>query len=283
MSVESLAQALLEAGILDTSSVALRLPRARTGKQLLDGLIGDGLVTEPSLVAQLARSLSVPRYDPKERLPESDAVALLDQKSAEELGVLPVAVRGGGALLWVALCDPTDEPLLSEVSRRTGRRVKACLIGPRELTKALQQLQLGEAMTPQAQQPPPPPAPTTIPGLPVNTAPNAAQRQPTAPPPTPSFGAVPNGYAPSLSIPGFPAYPFASGVTGPQPFGSMPPAMPNPSQAPPGRTSDLQRLEEELAQVRHVVKVLTQMLVERGALDGDDLKRRLRADRERKS
>ena len=51
---------------------------------------------------------------------------------------LPVALRGGGALLWVALCDPTDDPTLQEVARRAGRRVKPCLIGPRELAKALQ-------------------------------------------------------------------------------------------------------------------------------------------------
>src|SRR5689334_14902165 len=121
MSVETLAQALLEAGILDATSVEMRVPRARSGRKLLDDIIGDGVVTESSLVNQLARALSVPRYDPKERQPEPDAVGLLDLRIADELGVLPVAVRGGGALLWVAMCDPTDEALLQDVQRRSGR------------------------------------------------------------------------------------------------------------------------------------------------------------------
>jgi len=288
MSVETLAQAMLEAGILDAPSVEQRVPRSRTGRQLLDGLVTDGLITEPSLVSQLARALSVPRYDPKERSPEPDAMALLDLRNAEELGVLPVAVRGGGALLWVALCDPTDEGLLAEVARRTGRRVKACLIGPRELARALQLLQPGVAQ---------PGAPSASPFQVPNAAPNAMPSGqfriplPAAPPPglqaMAGYPVMPNGIPSNMQ----PTGPYAayglSGVGGPAPM--MPPGMPGMPSLPPGnsqgpvsRSSDTQRLEDELAQVRQVVKVLTQLLVERGLIDGEELKRRLRAERERK-
>jgi hypothetical protein len=305
MSVETLAQALLDAGILDKPSVDYRVPRVRSGRQLLEGIINDGVAAEPNLVNQLARALSVPRYDPKERSPEPDAVALLDARSSEEMGVVPVAVRGGGALLWVALCDPTDEALIAEVQRRTGRRVKACLIGPRELTRALQQIAQG------GMQAPPPVMSQQPQGYPPQQGmPNAGvSGQYRVPLPLPSgigqpgnsgFPGMPNGVPPGMQpMPqqggGYP-YGYA-------PQGSMPPPMQQPMMGqpqmpggysmplgtgaypagPPSRPGvDVQRLEDELAQARQVVKVLTQILVERGLIDGEDLKRRLRAERERK-
>lgn len=299
MSVETLAQALLEAGILDAGSVGMRVPRARSGRILLDNIVGDGLATETSLVNQLARALSVPRYDPKERSPEPEALALLDPRSADELGVLPVAVRGGGALLWVALCDPTDEQLLGEIARRTGRRVKACLIGPRELTRALQAISGNAPPTPK----PPPqsayPAPQTGPSGQYRAAPMPQNLQPAPMPQSPQpqmqmqpqyAGQMPygmpgmmNGLSPGMTMngmpgQGYPAYGYPAGM---MPGLSMPTPMAMP--AAPGRTPDLQKLEEELAQAKQVVKVLAQLLVERGVIDGEELKRRLRAERERKS
>jgi hypothetical protein len=80
-------------------------------------------------------------------------------------------------------------------------------------------------------------------------------------------------------MPGMP-YPFGYPITQPMMPGQPAPA-PFP-MGPPVRSPDLPRIEEELAQVKQVVKVLTQMLVERGALDGEELKRRLRMERERK-
>lgn len=260
MSVETLAQALLEGGILDAVSVEQRVSRVRTGRQLLESVVADGVLTETSLVNQLARALSVPRYDPKARSPEPEALALLERRVVEELGVLPVAVRGGGALLWVALCDPTDESLLSEVARLTGRRVKACVIGPRELTRALAQLAAHPAHPPPASPPSfgvplPPPGAAMPPHVPL----------PYAPMPNPMGGTAP------AMMPGWPAY--AYGVTPPQPHA--------PGAAAP-KSAEVARLEAELAQARQVVKVLSQMLVERGLIDGEEFKRRLRQERDRK-
>lgn len=257
MSVETLAQALLEGGILDATSVEQRVSRARSGRQLLESVVADGVLTETSLVNQLARALSVPRYDPKTRSPEPEALALLERRVTEELGVLPVAVRGGGALLWVALCDPTDEALLSEVARLTGRRVKACVIGPRELTRAHAQL---------AAQPPAP-APASY-GVPL--PPPGVAMPPHVPMPFAPMANQMGGAAPSMMPPGWPAYAF--GATPPQPH--------PPGSAP--KSADVARLEEELAQARQVVKVLSQMLVERGLIDGEDFKRRLRQERDRR-
>lgn len=288
MSVESLAEALLGAGILDASSVEQRVPRARTGRQLLEGVIGDGLVTEKSLVTQLARALSVPRYDPGERQPEPEAVALLDRRVVADLGVLPVALRGGGALLWVALCDPTDEATLAEVMSACGRRVKPCLIGPREFDRALKQL----ASLPRTP-------------LPTQAFPSAAAtatgHHPAVPMPSAGYP-VPTMVGPGLvpgQTPGAAPYPYAAGMTQQMMSalaGGMPamqqhlrpqtppqtmPSMPGFAR-PGGGAGELQKLEEELAQARQVVRVLAQMLVEKGLLDGDELKQRLRAERERK-
>lgn len=316
MPVESLGQALLEAGILDATSVEVRVPRARTAIQFMENLVRDGIVTENTLVSQLARALSVPRYDPKERSPEPEAVALLDRRSCEELGAVPVALRGGGGLLWVAVCDPTDEALVTELSRRSGRRVKPCLIGPRELQRALQQT----AFAAPAPGGPHPGAPPPHPPGPMPSAPSAAPYPSGYPAPyrMPMPGSVPgvpplpyaamsNGGGMGLAA-GMPGQPYPSGF----PYGAMPQPMPQPlpipqampqqvtlppmpqqvtmppgaqppAHAPPDRGPEIQRLEEELAQARQVVKILAQMLVERGVIDGEDLKRRLRTERDRKS
>jgi hypothetical protein len=318
MSVETLAQALLEAGILDATSVEMRVPRVRSGRQLLDGIIADGLMTENNLVSQLARALSVPRYDPKERSPEPDALTLLDLRSCEELGVLPVAVRGGGALLWVAMCDPTDEQVAAEVTRRTGRRVKPCLIGPKEMVKALQGLGgVATAPTPQPQPsnyPPPTsaqfrvPLPSTAPPNPSVPMMNSMPSPMNGMPPMPSmpYGGMPNVMPSMQPMPGmpqggYPSYGYPGQAQMPMQH-TMPPGMAaqmlqgmqgqqQQSYIPTGHTAPIatqrpgettQRLEDELNQARQVVKVLVQMLVERGLLDGEELKRRLRAERERK-
>ena len=337
MSVETLAQALQEAGILDSTAVNARLPRVRTGRALLEGIIADGLSTEANLVAQLARALSVPRYDPKERSPEPEAIALLDARQSDELGVLPVAVRGNGALLWVALCDPTDEGLLGEVARRTGRRVKACLIGPRELAKAQQQLgQGGGSMPLQMPQPPQQPMQMQMPPQPMQQM-QQMQQMPNpgvsgqfrVPFPSgmngqqmPGMGypnMMPNGTPQQMmgSMPPMPGNPYGQPYGyGQQMMGTMPPpgsmgppqgmgqpmqmqsppspmGLPSMGTMPPGMTPngalssgpqsrDMARLEEELTQAKQVVKVLAQLLVERNLIDGEELKRRLRTERERK-
>lgn len=77
---------------------------------------------------------------------------------------------------------------------------------------------------------------------------------------------------------GFPQAPPASAPGYPQAFSY--PAFPGGVSAPPAAPgtprTDTRKLEEELAQAKHVVKVLVQMLVERGLIDGEELKRRLR-------
>jgi hypothetical protein len=272
MSVETLGQTLVEAGIVDAAVLASRTKRASSGRVLLEGLVSEGVVPEASLVSQLARALSVPRYDPKERSPEPEAVALINHALAEELGILPVAVRGGGALLWVAVTDPTDEAALAEVGRRTGRRVKACLIGPRELTKALEQLLL---LDPTVSLQPlsvvaPLSGPSTIPAVP------SLSGRPTSPGLREPPHAVPNGAVVGLTMPpeggpdaAHPAVPAATVRVASPDAGVL-----DPFHVAP----DLRRIEEELAQTRHVVKVLTQALVERGVLDSEELKRRLRGE-----
>jgi hypothetical protein len=285
MSVDTLAKALFEAGLLDATSMETRISRSRNGRALLDGIVGDGVISEANLVTQLARVLSVPRYDPKERSPEPDALALIDTATAEELGVLPVAVRGGGSLLWVALCDPTDEPLQTEIARRTGRRVKPCLIGPRELSRAILQVQRGVGI--------PTPVGTPLPGgFGLTGTTGGGFRVPTGVGMTPAMplpygaGTLPPNGVPPGGTPGvgsYAGYPFVSGMNPGTPIVQTTPGMAGATGQSAVRSNDVQRLDDELAQVRRVVKVLTQMLVERGALDGEELKRRLRAERDRKS
>jgi hypothetical protein len=68
--------------------------------------------------------------------------------------------------------------------------------------------------------------------------------------------------------------------------GGLEPSLPPSARITPGGatlSSTERRLEEDLQQVRAVVKVLTQMLVDKGLLDGEDLKKRLRAERDRKA
>lgn len=210
MSVQALANALVEAGVLDPAEVDRWGARDTDPHRFLEQILVEGIVSEDALVTRLARGFGVPRYDPKSRSPEPAALALLDHRARVELRTLPVAIRGTD-LLWVAVCDPSDDNLLAEIERRTARRVRPSLIGPRELVVALR-LARGET-----------------------TAPPADART----------------------------------------------SAPAPSTARPARESTLSRLEDELEQTRKVVRVLTQILIEKGLLDSAELKRRLLAERER--
>lgn len=265
MSVESLAQALLGAGILDAASVEMRMSRARSARALVEGIIADGLVTENSLVSQFARALGLPRYDPSQRRPEPEALALIDWRRIQEWEALPVALRGGGGLLWVAMCDPTDEPTLAEIASSVGRRVKPCVIGPREFERALKEL-------------------TATPREPQRT-----EAFPTAVGAAAGTVVTPNA-EPMISPPRSHIPPYAAGVTQrmvpPEDSPLRRPVHPSPQGTPlPNSASSeqaIQKLEETLEQTRQVVKILAQMLVEQGIVDGDELKRRLRAEQKRK-
>jgi hypothetical protein len=76
----------------------------------------------------------------------------------------------------------------------------------------------------------------------------------------------------------FPGY-FAAPMAVTPMMGQMP-VPPGPVAA--GKSAELQKLEDELAQAKQVIRVLTQLLVERGHIDGEELKRRLRAERDRR-
>lgn len=269
MSVESLAQALLEAGILDASSVEMRMSRARSARALVEGIIADGLVTENSFVSQFARALGLPRYDPTQRRPEPEALALLDIRRIQELGALPVALRGGGGLLWVAMCDPTDEPTLAEVALRVGRRVKPCLIGPREFDRAMKEL----GSTPREPQ-----RTEAFPAAVVSSAASGVNVEPMA---SPLRAQAPNPHAAGMTQ-RMVASPDSPLRRPPQPSALETPSPVDAPASDPASSDAIAKLEEALEQARQVVKILAQMLVEQGVLDGDELKRRLRVERERK-
>ena len=131
--------------------------KSRSGGHIVQQVAELGLATESSIARSISVELGLPRIDLQMTPPEVTALNLLDARTCVERFVLPVALRENGALLWLAMADPTDQDTISLVGRRTQKRVRPAVAGPSEILRAARQ-SYGAPHAGNVQQPEQPPA-----------------------------------------------------------------------------------------------------------------------------
>jgi type IV pilus assembly protein PilB len=144
-----LGELLLEAGVIDETQLQSALGHQRRwGMKLGQALLDLKLATEPQVVAALSRKfgyevVNLSAVQPGPLL--EGALRLVPRDVAAKHTLLPVAADTNS--ITVAMADPTNIAVVDELSFRTGRRVRICIAGERELAAAVRRLYFGEEAT----------------------------------------------------------------------------------------------------------------------------------------
>ena len=128
----SLAQMLVETGILSSEQIAKAQETARREKQSLGRiLVRDGLVLSRDLAMLTTLHLGLTMVDLRSQSIEPQAVSLLPEEVARKYLVLPV--KKTGDRLAVAMTDPTDLQLLQDLAARTGCSIEPLITTPEDI------------------------------------------------------------------------------------------------------------------------------------------------------
>lgn len=111
--------------------------RSQAGGHIVQQVAEMGYATEGTMARAISVELGLPRIDLAMTPPEPAALALLDARTCAERFLLPVALREGGELLWLAMADPTDPEATDLVRRKTQKRVRPAVAGPSEILRAV--------------------------------------------------------------------------------------------------------------------------------------------------
>jgi hypothetical protein len=141
---------LVKAGVI----TELQLKAALAEQQQWGGKLGDILVrmeflTEEVLVRALSKQTGIPRAD---LTGEGDraALALVPAESAEEFGLVPIAMKEEGRALSVAMSDPLNIHVTDHLRSLTGCRIEAQLAGASAIRHAISRWYRGEELMDEA-------------------------------------------------------------------------------------------------------------------------------------
>jgi len=140
--VSSLIDLLVNIQVLDErqSEAVMSRSRSPSGGHLVQQIADLGYATEGTVARAISVELGLPRIDLATTPPEGAALALLDARTCAERFLLPVALREGGELLWLAMADPTDEEAIGVVRRKAQKRVRTAVAAPTEILRAVRTL-----------------------------------------------------------------------------------------------------------------------------------------------
>ncbi len=139
-----LGEMLVAAGLLTPSQLERALAeQARAGTRLGETLVAMGFLTEERLARFLAEQAGLPYVAGSELAVEEAAARLLPEQAARSYGVLPV--RQTRDEVTVAVTDPANVQFLEDLHFAWNRRVRAVVVTPTALRRALAALYGGAA------------------------------------------------------------------------------------------------------------------------------------------
>jgi hypothetical protein len=129
---------LVKGGVVDASQLQLALEHCeRRGGRLAQAIAEMGLASEDRIVDTLARVLRVERFQLGALAQDPNALARLEASYAEERAVFPVALKDDGRSLVLAMADPCDLDTVDDVQRRARARVIVGVASEREIKAAI--------------------------------------------------------------------------------------------------------------------------------------------------
>lgn len=243
---------LLKGGVIDESQLHLALAQCdRRGGRLAQVIAEMGLASEERIVDALARALRVERIHLRDLAQDPNALARLEASYAEDRAVFPAELRDNGRTLVLAMADPSDLVTIDDVQRKLRTRVIARIAPEREIRAAIFAGYYGKGDAFEL------PAATTgeYPGEFTTLSGQSLRPGRTLPP----------------SSDPSPVYPTGARSAGGRASGAMPPAGSWPEDA----VRRLQALKAQQESSGRVVRAIAELLIEKGRLTSEELRRRL--------
>ncbi len=131
----------MQAGHVDVWQLQSALAHQRCwGGRIGEALVRLGFVTEPVLLAEVARQHGVPYVEIGERIVAPAIVRLVPEKLIRARKVFPIAYASQPrrGLLVVATSKPQDLAVLDEVAFASGKTVNAALASDRDVERAIE-------------------------------------------------------------------------------------------------------------------------------------------------
>lgn len=182
MAKRELGEILLEADLINQAQLAEALGLQRTfGERLASVLVRQHILTEKFAVTYLGRQLGVPPIDLSKVEIDLSLLDVIPLDLCERSLVFPVRVEG--TRLQLAMSDPMDHALVSEIEFKTGVRLAPMIALESSVKNAILEARRGlksgqRRITPNVQrpretpaEPGPPPAPALEPGAEAPMAP----------------------------------------------------------------------------------------------------------------
>jgi hypothetical protein len=131
---QKLGELLVDAGVITMPQLSDALSHQRQhGGRLGTCLVELGLLDDKQLASILAKQLNIPSASAAQlEKCEAFAVKLVPPSLAEKLRAVPI--RQDGDKLWVVMADPTDKQALGELSKVTGKKIRA-MVAPELLVQ----------------------------------------------------------------------------------------------------------------------------------------------------
>lgn len=135
-----LGEHLIAEGVLGEAQLQAALAeQVRSGGRLGEILLGLGFLAEEELVRALTRCFGLPGVDLAGKRIDPEVVDLLPAALAEKHRLLPLFRKrdARGEVLYVGTDDPGNRIALHEASVASRRRLQPVVVGPRQLSEAL--------------------------------------------------------------------------------------------------------------------------------------------------
>jgi type IV pilus assembly protein PilB len=136
-----LGEILVEAGMIDDFQLRSALSdQKRWGRPLGVTLLKLGFLEEGEMVRVLSRQLDVPIVDLCNKRIAPESLGAIPIQVAEKLRCIPLFKKpeGGRDVLYLGMEDPTDLSVLDDLAFRTGVDIRPVLVGPNQLSDAIE-------------------------------------------------------------------------------------------------------------------------------------------------
>jgi hypothetical protein len=262
-----------------------QLDQAREEQKKWGGHLGRifvdlGYVTEELLLRATAHQMGAKFVDPAKEPPDPDIVRAIGVNVCEQFGVVAVAGDLRKKLLQVATSEPENKEVLAHLTKLTGMTIELQVATSLSIHAAIRRHFYGEALTP---------ARTTAPSLVQRPAPRPTP--PAAEPPAPVAAAPPPPAPPAQPAPP----PAVAGSAELEALvkrverleaylGTMQANLSQQIATDPqlaGLAARLENLEQVSTSDVGSLRAVVELLLERGVINLDDLKAKVRAVRER--
>jgi hypothetical protein len=260
---------LVKAGVITDAQLKQALAEQHQwGGKLGDILVRMAFVTEDVLVRALAKQSGIPRADLVGEAPKA-ALERVSAETAEEFGLVPLALQDDGRTLVVAMSDPLNIMVTDHLRSITGCRVVAQIAGTTAIRDAIQHWYRGQPIGNDAQI-----ANIRITdngGSSVAVSGTANSNPPLAPRATPPGVAISSSglraIAPNATAtPQFSTPPPVRPPSKPE----LPTAASAPALAPASAVEVLRSLEETQRRSVSALKAMVELLIEKGVFSRDE-------------